>query len=281
MRLAIISFLVFICGAVLSLPHLGVSWNLPPEYSSYPIFALLLLSMLLQFESIGNLKLKSEMINLQNKSQKDIEKPHNLKSSDSSKLEIAEKSLAESSEARDHLVKEVEILTSKNKSLLSELETKKTALKDKDLHYKDLEKSFAEKKDSQKETKDSLLLLSLFQENGRFLDFVMDDIAGYDDSQVGAAGRIVHQGCKKVLKNYFAINPLVDHKEGDNIKLSSLGKEGNIYRLVGASGQGNVDEGKLLHKGWESKVVNLPQKVYKSEDKLDINVIVPAEIEVS
>src|SRR5206468_89714 len=39
-------------------------------------------------------------------------------------------------------------------------------------------------------------LFALLQEKGRFVDFLMDDVTAYDDAQVGAAARVVHQGCR-------------------------------------------------------------------------------------
>src|SRR5207253_9887315 len=47
--------------------------------------------------------------------------------------------------------------------------------------------------------------LSIFQERGRLIDFLMDDITTYDDAQVGAAARVVHQGCKAALEEHFSI----------------------------------------------------------------------------
>ena len=41
--------------------------------------------------------------------------------------------------------------------------------------------------------------LSMLQEKGRLVDFLMDDINAYSDAQVGAAARVVHAGCKGVL----------------------------------------------------------------------------------
>ena len=41
--------------------------------------------------------------------------------------------------------------------------------------------------------------LAILQERGRFVDFLMDDITAYSDAQVGAAGRVLHEGCKAVL----------------------------------------------------------------------------------
>ena len=38
--------------------------------------------------------------------------------------------------------------------------------------------------------------LALLQERGRLVDFLMEDITSYDDAQVGAGARVVHQGAK-------------------------------------------------------------------------------------
>src|SRR5512138_3402403 len=41
--------------------------------------------------------------------------------------------------------------------------------------------------------------LAALLEHGRFVDFLMDDITGYDDTQVGAAARVVHDGCRAAI----------------------------------------------------------------------------------
>ena len=52
----------------------------------------------------------------------------------------------------------------------------------------------------------------------------MDDITSYSDEQVGAAS-VVHQGCVKVLKDYFAIVPVASEEEGSEITLSATHQE--------------------------------------------------------
>ena len=47
--------------------------------------------------------------------------------------------------------------------------------------------------------------LALLQERGRLVDFLMEDITSYDDAQVGAGARVVHQGCKAALREHFQI----------------------------------------------------------------------------
>jgi len=48
--------------------------------------------------------------------------------------------------------------------------------------------------------------LAILQEKGRLVDFLMDDITAYDDAQVGAAARVIHQGCKAALQEHFKIS---------------------------------------------------------------------------
>jgi len=50
--------------------------------------------------------------------------------------------------------------------------------------------------------------LAILQDRGRFVDFLMDDITAYSDAQVGAAGRVLHEGCKAVLLEHFGIRPM-------------------------------------------------------------------------
>src|SRR5688500_12565958 len=45
----------------------------------------------------------------------------------------------------------------------------------------------------------ALQLLSLLQREGRFVDFIEEDVANYADAQIGAAARVVHEGCRKAL----------------------------------------------------------------------------------
>ena len=64
---------------------------------------------------------------------------------------------------------------------------------------------------------DVVNLLSIFQEKGRLVDFLMDDIAGYSDAQVGAAGRVLHEGCRAALLEHFGIRPIREEGEGSKV----------------------------------------------------------------
>src|SRR5580704_17185900 len=48
----------------------------------------------------------------------------------------------------------------------------------------------------------ALQLLSLLQREGRLVDFLQQEIASFPDADVGAAARVVHEGCRKALGAY-------------------------------------------------------------------------------
>jgi hypothetical protein len=60
----------------------------------------------------------------------------------------------------------------------------------------------------------ALQLLGLLQRNARFVDFVEEDIAGYNDADIGAAARLVHEGCRATLREHFTIRPVRSEAEG-------------------------------------------------------------------
>ncbi|MHB8876490.1 MAG: DUF2760 domain-containing protein, partial [Myxococcaceae bacterium] len=59
-----------------------------------------------------------------------------------------------------------------------------------------------------------LFVLSMLQREGRLLDFLQEDIASHPDEAVGAAARVVHEGCRRVVSQYLSIEPVVQDAEG-------------------------------------------------------------------
>ena len=51
----------------------------------------------------------------------------------------------------------------------------------------------------------ALQLLNLLQKEARFIDFIKEDITAYSDADIGAAARVVHEGCNKTLDEYFGL----------------------------------------------------------------------------
>ena len=119
--------------------------------------------------------------------------------------------------------------------------------------------------------------LAILQERGRFVDFLMDDITPYSDAQVGAAGRVLHEGCKAVLLEHFGIRPMRDEGEGSKITIPT-GYAPDDYRLVGKIGGEAPFTGTLVHHGWRVEWVKLPRLLRASADRLP--AIAPAEVEL-
>jgi hypothetical protein len=119
--------------------------------------------------------------------------------------------------------------------------------------------------------------LAILQEKGRFIDFVMDNIAGYSDAQVGAAGRVLHEGCRAVLLEHFGIRPMREEGEGSKVTVPT-GYAPDDYRLVGRISGEAPFTGTLVHHGWRAEWVKLPRLVRTSADRLP--AIAPAEVEL-
>src|SRR5262245_41650362 len=52
-------------------------------------------------------------------------------------------------------------------------------------------------------------LLALLQREGRLLDFLLEDIAGAKDEQIGAGVRDLHKKAKKVIEEHLTLEPIL------------------------------------------------------------------------
>lgn len=119
------------------------------------------------------------------------------------------------------------------------------------------------------------------QEKGRLLDFIMDDIAAYDNESVGAAARIVHQGCCEVLQDSFTIETVFPGEEMESITLAD-NYDSHSYRLIGKVPEAAPFVGQVLHRGWKTTRVNLPQVVNTAEHiEVARSIIAPADVEIN
>ncbi|WP_432260298.1 DUF2760 domain-containing protein [Cupriavidus sp. TMH.W2] len=121
----------------------------------------------------------------------------------------------------------------------------------------------------------ALQLLGLLQRGARFVDFVEEDIARYADAEIGAAARLVHDGCRAVLREHFTIRPVREEAEGSRVTLAD-GFDASAIRLTGNVVGNAPFHGSISHRGWKVAEVRLPRVA----ERHDATVIAPAEVEL-
>jgi hypothetical protein len=121
----------------------------------------------------------------------------------------------------------------------------------------------------------ALQLLGLLQRDARFIDFVEEDIKNYSDADIGAAARLVHDGCRTTLREHFTIRPVRDEAEGARVTLAE-GFDASSVRLTGNVVGKAPFNGSISHRGWRVDEVRLP----KLADSHNAKVIAPAEVEL-
>jgi hypothetical protein len=123
-------------------------------------------------------------------------------------------------------------------------------------------------------------MLALLQREGRFVDFVLEDVAAYSDAQIGAAVRDIHAGCRRALDRYVTLQAVIAGREGDAV---TIGQDQVFdpasFHLVGnVTGQPPF-RGTLLHSGWRVSLVQLPP--LPPPGTSGRTIVAPAQIEVA
>jgi hypothetical protein len=118
-------------------------------------------------------------------------------------------------------------------------------------------------------------LLALFQREGRLVDFLREDIQPYDDAQIGAAVRTIHESCRQVLAEHLTLERILNGNEGDDV---TVPKDFNpsAIRLTGNVAGDPPFRGALRHAGWRASKVKLPAQPAGQ----DPQIIAPAEVEI-
>lgn len=118
-------------------------------------------------------------------------------------------------------------------------------------------------------------LLGLLQKEGRLLDFLQEEIDGYDDAQIGAAVRKIHKDCREVLQEYVGVEPVLDGQEESTVTVDA-GFDPSRVRLIGNVTGNPPFSGVLRHHGWRATQLRLP----RPPTGHDPSVIAPAEVEL-
>ena len=102
----------------------------------------------------------------------------------------------------------------------------------------------------------ALQLLAILQRDARLIDFLMEDISGFSDDQVGAAVRDLHEHARAALTRHVQLAPVIDGVEGTYTKLDA--PEPNTVKLLG-----NVPaSGKVA--GWNAAAQGMARQSHRS-----------------
>jgi hypothetical protein len=122
---------------------------------------------------------------------------------------------------------------------------------------------------------EAVTLLAALQREARLVDLIQEPLHQYSDQQIGAAARDVLRDCHQVLERLFALKPVVDAEETEELttpeKFSS-----QRWRVSGKVVGEPPFRGRLMHHGWEATRCELPQWAGDTSDAL---IVAPAEID--
>jgi len=121
-----------------------------------------------------------------------------------------------------------------------------------------------------------LRILAVLQRDGRLVDFLQEDIDGYGDAQIGAAVRDIHRGCRKALRDYLTVEPILSDPEDATVTVAADFDPATV-RLTGNVAGSPPFRGVLKHHGWRVKSVQLPVVPGARDDSA---VLAPAEVEI-
>ncbi len=120
-----------------------------------------------------------------------------------------------------------------------------------------------------------LRLLALLQREGRLVDFLLEDIQGYENEQIGAAVRDIHRDCQHVLKERLELVPVIGQPEGETVEVPAGFDPSAIQLLGNVTGQPPF-RGALTHPGWRVKEI----KLAPPPEGQDEFVLQPAKVEL-
>jgi hypothetical protein len=121
----------------------------------------------------------------------------------------------------------------------------------------------------------ALQLLAILQREGRFVDFLQEDVSSFSDADIGAAARVVHEGCKRGLRDVLTLVPVRSDAEGAKVELP-VGYDANRTRVTGNVTGEPPFSGTLAHHGWRVEKIRLPELTAGH----DPTIIAPAEVEL-
>jgi len=120
-----------------------------------------------------------------------------------------------------------------------------------------------------------LRMLAILQAESRLVDFLLEDIQGATDQQIGQAVREVHKKAQAALKQHAVIDTVLAAAEGDTTTVAK-GFDPSAIRVVGNVTGEPPFTGAVQHPGWRVKEL----KVQPPPEGADEFVLQPAEVQV-
>lgn len=123
----------------------------------------------------------------------------------------------------------------------------------------------------------SVQMLAVLQRQGRLIDFLQEDLSMYDDAQIGAAVRTIHEGCRQALAQHVRLEPIFQEAEGSTVTVQP-GFDIHAVRLSGDVVGEPPFKGALRHRGWRVASIDLPKPAPGQNADL---IVAAAEVEVN
>ena len=120
-------------------------------------------------------------------------------------------------------------------------------------------------------------MLAILQRQGRLIDFLQEDLRMYDDAQIGAAVRTIHEGCRQALAEHVKLEPIFTEAEGTTVTVQPA-FDTRAVRLTGDVVGEPPFKGALRHRGWRVASLDLPKQVSGSDKAM---IVAAAEVEVN
>ena len=120
-------------------------------------------------------------------------------------------------------------------------------------------------------------MLAILQRQGRLIDFLQEDLSLYDDAQIGAAVRTIHEGCRQALTEHVKMEPIYNEAEGSTVTVQP-GFDTRAIRLTGDVAGEPPFRGELRHRGWRVARIDLPRQAQSQDKEL---IVAAAEVEVN
>jgi hypothetical protein len=121
----------------------------------------------------------------------------------------------------------------------------------------------------------ALRMLAILQAESRLVDFLLEDIQGASDQQIGQAVREVHKKAQAALKQHAVIETVLSGSEGDTATVPR-GFDPSAIRVIGNVTGEPPFTGQIQHPGWRVKEL----KVSPPPEGADEFVLQPAEVQI-